>query len=327
MVKAAYVLRGENLGDYAQVSKEIATLTQHPGAVNLIISQAYQVDNHGTVWGAVNPRLLKFAKQNNIHFMAMLTDASFNENEVHLFLTDKNAQQKAFDTLLTLVKQNNFYGIQVDFEHISINDRDALTQFYKNLSDVLHKNNFKISAALFPLTSDIPKTTILKNIYNGWAGAYDYQQIANASDFVTIMAYNQHAGVTTPGPNAGMPWLEAVIHYTLQKISADKILLGLPVYSEYWHMVETNGHGHAEGSDISYETVQDLLKQYQAKLQWDDVQKTSYTFFNVDQFNQFIFAETAQSFQAKLQLVAKYHLYGAIIWRMGEEDPAIWQFF
>lgn len=324
MEKAVYVLRGENLGDYQDVSKEIATMKRHPGAVDLIISQAYQLDDNGTVWGKVNKRLEAFAKQQKIRFMPMVTNHGFDKARVHRFLSDKQAQQTAITDLVTLAKQHQFYGIQVDFEHVGIVDRDALTQFYKNLASAMHSNGFKISAALFPLTNDIPQTSTLKAIYNSWAGAYDYQKLGEYSDFVTIMGYNQHAGSTTPGPSAGLPWLENVVKYTLQKIPAKKVSLGIPVDSEYWRMVYSNGASRAAGSAIDHQTMRDLLKKYRVKLQWDAKQHVPYAFYTVDQFNQFIFAENAQSFRDKLALIKRYQLRGFSMWRLGVEDPAIW---
>jgi spore germination protein YaaH len=321
---AFYTLRGESIKDYQQVSQWMATMRKHPGLVNIIISQAYQVDQNGTVWGEINSQLINFTHKQHIKFIAMITDADFSASVVNAFLHNSYAQQKTIQQIVTLAKQNKFYGIQMDFEHVPVQDRQYFTTFYQNLADALHQQDIKISAALFPLTSNTPPTNMLKQTYNGWAGAYDYKAIGAASDFVSIMAYDQHMGATTPGPMASIPWDKKIIAYTLKYIPADKVSLGIPTYSGIWQTSFKDGHMRAIGDDLDYASMQAFLKENHAKLHWDAEQQIPFTIFNKDQFNQYIFAENAKSFAAKLALVKEYHLRGFSAWRLGMEDPGIW---
>lgn len=57
---------------------------------------------------------------------------------------------------------------------------------------------------------------------------------------------------------------------------------------------------------------------------WDDTQKIPYAMFNVASYNQYIFAENARSFAEKLRLINQYHLLGFSVWRLGAQDPRIW---
>ncbi|MEM1244472.1 MAG: glycosyl hydrolase family 18 protein, partial [Pseudomonadota bacterium] len=279
-------MRGERTGDYQNISQEIAELKRHANSVDIIITQAYQLDNKGTLWGRVNPRLYQFTRAEKIHLMPMVTNEGYDQSLTHRLLISSKARRRAIDNLLEVCKKYKYYGIQIDFENVYIDDRNYLTEFYTELAKALHKNGFKISIALFPLTSNIPPTTALKRLYNNWAYAYNYKALGEASDFVSIMAYNQHGGVTTPGPSAGIPWVRKVIEYSLQYIPANKISLGIPSYSTYWHMVERDKRNHSLGADISFKTAADLIKKNNAQVMWDASQGVNYTFYNRNQFNE-----------------------------------------
>ncbi len=323
--QAFYVLRGNDVSDAIAEPQWITTIEHNLKSINLIISQAFEVDSYGTVWGTVNQPIYDLAKKNHIQFMALLTNQNFDPNKVDSFLKNKSAVTKAINHILALCKKNKLDGIQVDFEEVPIQDKTLFTQFYSQLSHILHQHGFKISATLFPETTNLPTTTVLKRLYNNWDGAYDFKAIGKASDFVTLMTYNQSTAGTTPGPVAGIPWVEKVIAYTLNYIPANKISLGIPAYSNYWYMTMDHGRSEAIGTNISYDTVQALLAENHQRLKWDDSQKVPYTFYFKNQFGEYIFAENAKSFREKLKLIKKYHLRGFSVWRLGMEDPAIWQ--
>lgn len=325
MQQAFYVLRGNSVADITLEQQWLTTIQDNIKSINLIISQAFQVDNHGTVWGGVNQPVFKLAQKNHIPVMGMLTNENFDPNEVQQLLTDKEAEKRAINNILSLCQTEHLYGIQVDFENMSIQDRDLYTQFYTRLSQVLHQHGFKVSVTLFPETTNTPSTTVLKREYDNLEGVYDFSALGKASDFVTVMAYNQSTIGTTPGPVAGTPWIKKVVQYTLQYIPADKISLGIPSYSNYWAMTDHNGSNEVVGSNLSYAAVLALLKTNQQTLKWDADQQVPYTFYFNDQFGEYIFAENAQSFNAKLAIIKQYHLLGFTVWRLGLEDPAIWK--
>lgn len=325
MQQAFYVLRGDALSDATAEQQWITTIKSNIKSINLIISQAFQVDNHGTVWGTVNQPIYNLAKQNHIDFMALLTNENFDPNEAEQFLNDKDAEAKAINSVLSLCQTQHLYGIQVDFESLPVQDRDLYTQFYTQLSQVLHQHGFKVSVTLFPETTDTPTTTVLKREYDNLEGVYDFAALGKASDFVTVMTYNQSTAGTTPGPVAGIPWVKKVVSYTLKYIPANKISLGIPSYSDYWAMTDNNGVNQVIGTNISYAAVQALLTENNQTLKWDADQQVPYTFYFKDQFGEYIFAENAESFRAKLNVVKQEHLLGFSVWRLGLEDPAIWK--
>lgn len=306
----------------------IADLKSHADKINILVSQAYHIDRSGRVQGEFNPIKFQIAKENNIKFLALVSNSVFEAEPTHQFLSDKLAQAGAVQAILKLCQLNNFAGVQVDFEGMRIEDRKAFSEFYQNLANELHKNHFIVSVAIVPRTSDNPESDYLRARYKRWSGVYDYKLLGENSDFVTLMAYDQHSDFTTPGPIAGITWDEALIKYAIKYIPAAKISLGVPWYSGIWYTGLTGGGSLRDiGNNISYSDVLTFLHKNNVKLQWDATDKVPYVFYSNNFLYQYIFAENAASFKAKLYLALKYRLRGISNWSLGQEDPEVWQQF
>lgn len=302
----------------------IEDLKAHAAQIDILSSQAYHVNDKGTVYGAVNPQMLAIANEHHIKFMPLVGNSNFDRAMVDNFLNDPAVQDRAIQSILQLCKQNHYAGVQIDFEGMSFLNRDAFTKFYQKISQVLHQNNFQVAIAIIPtITENPPPTEYLKGRYEGWSGAYDYKALGASSDFVTLMAYDQHGGITTPGPMAGITWDEDILKIALKYIPAEKISLGIPWHSGYWYTSNSKPLRAVE-VDLSYPETLQILKNNNVLLHWNDEDKVHYAIYKNHFLYEYLFVEDAESFKAKLDLVKKYKLRGISNWVLGEEDPKVW---
>ncbi len=324
-----YILRSNSPAKITSMENSLESLKKNYHAINILISQAYQIDENGIVSGFIDNDVIHFTKDHSIKLMALVTNVGFDKEKVKKFLGNPEAQKKALDTILTSCQKNHYYGVQFDFEMVALDNRDQLTEFYKNAANLLHQAGFKVSFAIAPVVSEGPfNSDFLKAVYTNWQGAYDLQTLNQYCDFVTVMTYNQHAGKTTPGPTATTPWMEAVIKNLLQYIPAEKISLGIPVYSGYWSTGKNPDDPDqkitAYSVGIDYEKASYLLKKFNGKLIWNSKNQFNYSFFENNWLFEYLFIEDAKSFQAKLALAKKCHLRGISVFYIGIEDPHIW---
>ncbi len=324
----AYTWRG--FPDEAVAGKlAIKDLRAHASQIDIYSSEAYHINEKGLVYGALNSEMLQIARDSQIKVMPLVGNKDFDHKLTHIFLHDEAAQDRAIHSLLELCKQNHFYGLQIDFEGLSYLDRDAFTKFYEKTAETLHKNGFKISIAIIPdLSANPPNTAYLKSRYEGWSGGYDYKAIGKISDFVTLMTYDQHGGITPPGPMSGFIWDENILQYALKYIPADKLSLGIPLHSAHWYTGRggsTKNHIHAVSVDLDYAVIARKLKEEHIALRWENEDKVHYAMYRNHFLYEYLFLEDAASYAAKLDLVKKYKLRGLSNWCLGEEDPAIWK--
>lgn len=307
------------------VIRQNQSLKEHIDQLNIIAPQAYQVNAKGTVWGEVDPLVMQRAKENHVKVMPLLTNQDFERKTTTEFLNNRDAEENGIQSIVQVCEQEHYAGIQIDFEHIPLEDKNAFTQFYQQLSAALHAKHFLISVAIIPrITNDIPKTDHDRSALEYWDGAYDYKALGKASDFVMLMAYDQHGGGTTPGSPCEPGWLKKVILYALSYIPANKISVGLPVHSSYWYTVIGRGMYSSE-ADLTYKQAEYVLKEHNAKIIWDKKTDSPYAIFTQDNLNRYVFLQNAQTFKIDLALIRQYHLRGVSLWCLGYEDPEIWK--
>ena len=293
--------------------------------IDIVGPQSYRMDEFGTLWGSVDRRILELAQNHNVKVMPLVVNAGFDQPTLHKLLHDSLAVSRAIRSMLEVCRKYAYYGIQFDFENIHVTDKEAFTEFYRKTAAVLHANGFAISIAVVPRSSDLPgPNNYHKWIFEYWRGAYDYKALAAIGDFISLMTYDQHTYRTTPGPVAGIPWMEAVVAFVTKEVPASKISLGIPFYSYRWFPSFQNNQAYAWGQTLGYEDAKGLADRYRAAWRWDDRNKVNYTFYDNDGLNEYIYLEDARSFEAKMELVKTYGFRGISVWRLGSEDPGVW---
>ena len=277
----------------------------------------------------VEPEILTFAQAHSMKIMPLVTNTQFNKAFAHQFLSDTQAQMKAINRLLELCHANHFYGLQLDFEMIKLDDRDALSHFYELAADKLHNAGYKISFAVAPVVTDKPISLFYKKVFQNWEGAYDLKVLGKAGDFISIMAYNQHGGSTTPGATASLEWVKQTVIYALQFVPANKISIGIAAYSTHWYTGQRKINGEEKIAvkmrGINHENAENIIKRNHVTLVWDRQAAVYYGIFVNNWLNEYIFLEDSHSFKKKLRLVKDYQLHGISVFDLGTEDPKIWE--
>jgi len=246
---------------------------------------------------------------------------------------DRNKGKKALENREALarqiadaVKKYNLDGVNVDIENVTESERDIYTDFVRILRSKLPSGK-EVSVAVAPNPY---------NLTRGWQGSYDYTALAKYSDYLMIMAYDEHYQGGEPGPVASASFVEASIKYALQRVSKGKIVLGIPFYGRYWK----NGSSYG-GYGINAEHVERLIDKYNGQVVFDDKYKSPRAIITIkpgdepdyvlgrklDAGTYTIWYENEESIKYKLSLVQKYDLKGTGSWSLGQEDETTWSYY
>lgn len=323
-----YTLRNDSVSNLTDgnIARQNKSITDHIHKINIIAQQAYQVDDKGILWGSVDPWLIGFAKQNNVKLMPLVTNALFDNVATNKFLHNPAAEKHAIEEMVAVCNKNHYAGLQIDFEHIFLKDKNAYSQFFENVAKALHKNGFLASATIVPrLTDRAPTSYAGKRALERWNGVYDYTALGKAADFVTLMAYDQHGAWSTPGSPSEPGWEKKIIVFALKHIPAHKISLGIPVHSSYWYTDFGGKKAHVSESSLTYSEMHYLLQEHHAAIKWNKKKNVPYAIFSSHHLNQYVFPENVATFKIQWALAKKYNLRGVSLWRLGDEDPGIWR--
>jgi spore germination protein len=319
----------ERLFYYTDSHDAWQSLRSNISHISIIAPGGYSVDEDGIVWGSVDARVLRLAREHGVPVMPLVVNPGFNQEMLHQFLTSDAARARAVQSLVEVCRRHGYLGIQVDFENLSIDDRDAFTRFYRELATALHRENFRISAAVVHRPDELAgETRYQKWLFRNWRAGYDLKALGEIGDFLSLMSYNQHTRRTPPGPQHGMPWLREVVEYALRHVPAEKLSMGIITNSMHWYTSQedriTPEMARSYSAVLSYPRAVGLAERYGAGWRWDDEQQVAFTYFSNAGTFEWVFLEDARSFGPRLALVDEYRLRGFSVWVLGSEDPEIW---
>ncbi len=272
-------------------------------------------DKDGTIASIADIDYTRWAKKNGYKVWALLAN-DFEQEITSQMLNSRTARKKAIDSLISLSKTFEIDGINVDFENMYTKDRDAFTLFVKELYERAKQENLTIS---------VDVTVIVAN--SNWSNCYDRAALAKSSDYIILMAYDQHwVGSPVSGSVAQLSWVEAEAKRVMDQVPKEKLVLGIPFYTRLWKEVYAPGSSKptVTSKAISMEAAEQTIIDNKAKKVWDSVSGQYYATYQKDGATYKIWLEDERSIELKTKLVPKYSFAGVAAWRLGFEKASIW---
>lgn len=287
----------------------------------------YYLDSSGNIqkyqYADEDKDIIEFAHKSGVKVSAVITNlpefpgARWNDSGlVENVINDKNKKERHIKSIADKLSEQNFDGVIIDYEQLSSSSEDDFTNFIRNLSQALHKNNKFLSVVLHPKTSeDSPDE-------NG--KFQDWKSLSLYADQLQIMGYGEHWDESGPGPIASVSWLQRILDYSKSiDVPKEKIFLGIPLYGYDWNT--TNGEN---ATDLIYQDAEKLLQDFNVQEKWDDKSQSPYfNFTDRNNHEHEMWFENQRSVEAKINIAKSYGLLGITFWRLGEEDPKVWDIF
>jgi spore germination protein len=241
-----------------------------------------------------------------------------NKDQIHAMLSSTSSRAAHISSIVSIVSQNNFDGIDIDYEGKYPSDHDLFAEFLGELGATLHSQNKILSCTVE-------------------AKEGEYQGIASSCDEVRIMAYDKYYydfgvspfSTTTPLSmsltNAPLSFDRSIVASAEKYIPASKIILGIPTYGYDFtysiHGVKRNVDWHAA---YSYTDAIAKAKTFSAVIH-TTAQDEKYFLYTSHGLHHFVVFSDETAFADRLALAKSLGLVGIAIFKIdGKEDPAIW---
>lgn len=265
--------------------------------------------SHGEIVWQEDPKVSAFAKEHGIKLIPLIWGSSCKTMH-ELFNSVEYRTRLVRNIASALDSMSYCQGINLDFEGLDPNDRYVYDLFIIELAA-------KIKPKGYMLTIDVPGKAY-DSLTNGWAGAFDYQEIGRYCDLVMLMTYDEHWSTSKPGPVASVQMDDTVLAYATATMPAEKVLMGVPFYSYDWP-------AKGRASSYLYTHTSRTLAETKAKLMWDREAKVPwFTYTDSDRAKHTTYFENGRSIAAKLDIARKWNVRGICIWSIGHDDPAMW---
>ncbi len=284
------------------------------GSFNTVSPSYFDIDSAGKlVFNNISTQLIEEMHDMGVKVVPMLSN-HWDRRGGQLALKDPEglAQQ-----LADAVERYNLDGVNVDIENVTHNERDAYTRLVARLRQLIPRDKeVSVAVAANP------------NGWNtGWHGSYDYEALGKHADYLMIMAYDEHWQGSEAGPVASIGFVDRSIQYALERVPAEKIVVGVPFFGRIWSQ-----DGNFNGNGVGINTVENIIRDFDAKVTYDQKTQSPKAEFTVREGdkaitingkrltpgNYTIWYEDEQSLEEKTQLVHKYDLKGLGSWALGQ---------
>lgn len=242
-------------------------------------------------------------------------DGQFNNYLIHSVVQSEEASAELISHLMDMAEEKGFAGVDIDFEYILAEDRDAFTSFVRGVTEAMHSIGRQTSVALAPKQSADQKGLL----YEG----KDYAGLGDAADYVLLMTYEW--GYTYGPPMAVAPIFQVrkVLDYAVTEIPREKIRLGIPNYGYDWPLPFEKGVTKARTIG-NVEAVQ-IAVSYGAEILFDERSQSPYFYYETEGVRHEVWFEDVRSMQAKFDLIKEYDLNGAGYWQIMRLFRANWE--
>lgn len=218
-----------------------------------------------------------------------------------------------------------YEGVTIDFEGLREPQREAFSDFLRQLQPALQKLGKKLFVCVPPvLTSSA--------YYDG----YDYRVIGGLADRVILMAYgygpqNMTDFVGTEyyktAATAPIASVYTALKHAASEIEPSKLLLGFSVTSTAWK-IDENGKLLSETPvHPSNETVVKRLSQSDTEHGWSQTYQQSYAVYRTEDGSRyFLWYQDGLSVQMALNAARLLGVNGISVWRIGSipDANAVW---
>ncbi len=229
------------------------------------------------------------------------------ENVADKVLNNPDIVNTLQNNIINTMKEKGYQGLNIDFEYVLPEDREAYNNFLESTVNRLHDEGFFVSTSLAPKLSADQKGLLYE--------AHDYAAHGRLADFVILMTYEWGWRGGQPRAISPVNEIKKVLDYAVTAIPRNKILMGFQIYARDWTLPFAPGE---EAETISVEDAMDRAYAHNAQIQYDYVAQSPFFRYTDEEGNAHeVWFEDARSAQAKFDTVKEYGLRGISYWGLG----------
>ncbi len=236
------------------------------------------------------------------------------EDIAHKVLNNPDAVANLQNNIIKTMKDKGYRGLNIDFEYVLPEDREAYNNFLESTVNKLHEEGFFVSTSLAPKSSPDQRGLLYE--------AHDYLFHGKVADFVVLMTYEWGWRGGQPRAISPVNEMRKVLDYAVTVIPRDKILMGFQIYARDWTLPFQPGQN---AETISVEEAMERAYAHNAQIQYDYVAQSPFFRYSDENGNAHeVWFEDARSAQAKFDLVKEYGLRGLSYWGLGYPFTQNW---
>jgi cellulose synthase/poly-beta-1,6-N-acetylglucosamine synthase-like glycosyltransferase/peptidoglycan/xylan/chitin deacetylase (PgdA/CDA1 family)/spore germination protein YaaH len=232
-------------------------------------------------------------------------DEQWNSGLLARAVGDEPSRQRLVDALSRLVDENRFGGVTIDLEEVPSASQANLLLFMTELHAAFHERGFLVAQAV---PFDNPD--------------WNYSEYAAVTDYLMLMGYDEHWQTSQQGSIAGQNWFEQTLAKRMRELDPAKTILCVGSYGYNWT------DGVREADEVTFQEAVLAARDSEAIIQFDPkTRNPHFTYDEEDGTHHTVWFLDAVTAFNEIHAASSYHPAGYALWRLGSEDPSLWQVF
>jgi spore germination protein len=278
----------------------------------------YEVTAEGDIINQDDNDIIRMAKAYGVAPIMILTisvrDPAEEAKLIHTILTDEAIQDRLLDNLVNLLKEKDYYGVNIHTPYILPEDRAMYDDFIKKFTSRISKEGFKVWSTFIIRIFELLTGTLLSGI--------NYQALGEEAVKISLISYEFGYSVGIPQGAFSMDIIRRFLEFTLKLFSPEKTLYGIRTIGYVWKLPYIPGE--TKGMAVSYQAAIQLALNNNAVIMYDEITNAAYFEYisENDQYEvQFWDARSIDNF---VRLVPEFKMDGASVWNVMSFFPQMW---
>jgi spore germination protein YaaH len=242
---------------------------------------------------AVSPNASRFA------LVTSYSGGRFRADVVRRLAADNAALGDAAGELGRLIAARGYSGVVFDFEDQGPADTVLVLRALRVMGDTARQRGASTIAVAIPA---------------GDTAGYPTRAFARVADALVVMLYDEHWSTSAPGPIASPVWVRQTLARRVADVGADRLVAALPLYGYRWR-------SSPPADALSYDAAQRAAAEAGVEISRDPVSGSLHAALP-GQWN--LWMSDAQLLRTLRAEVTTLGVTRLALWRLGQEDPAVW---
>lgn len=294
--------------DGAAGNDTLESMLQNTKSINVISPTWFALtDNEGNFSSAATQDYVDRAHNMGLEVWGLVDNFTKGQVDTYEVLAGTTNRTKLIEGLVAEALQYGLDGINIDFENITQEAGQPFIEFIRELSIPCREHGLVLSVDNY-----VPMDH---------TDHYDRREQGVVADYVIIMGYDEHyKGSKEAGSVASIDFVERGIANTVEQVPAEKVINAIPFYTRIWETRGTTVDSQAVGMEIARQ----YIENHSIATVWDETTCQNYgEYQSGDSYFQ-VWLEDEESIQVKLNIMSKYGLAGVAEWKLGFDEPDVW---
>lgn len=291
----------------------IDIIRKYKGFLDCVIPGWIMVMADGSIQIKRNEKYIKsYLGEDKI--IPMVQNFNFDSSIGNNLIINKKAVNNFVSNIIKYLDCENYSGLCIDIKGVKYKLKKQYNEFINKTANKLNDEGYCLSVVI-PAKSE-------NNQDSTWSGAYDFSSLGKIVSNVIIMATDFHWPGGPPGPIAPLSWVHDVVDYAIIEIPPEKIYFAFGLYGYDWSL-----NKEENARKLVYKQIKEIVERYNTRVEWDQESQSPYLRYKNNGLEHEIWFENKRSIEKKIMLIDEFQLKGIVFWKLGQEDPGIWELF